>query len=1675
MASETQAIQDITNKLIELRAQLKETTAEMEKLQNAINTSAYGKDQNMANAFLESQKRGIKELQIEVERLDKQWQTLFTSKLRQLPQLPGPSGQAVDVTSQQKRQAAIDKRRAALKRESDASNISVEGLPANYIESWNQIGRAIPQAAQALRGFLDTNKIAFTDLQKISLDENTGFAQFSGQIERAQGAVETFSYILDSETGLRKYSGQIEYTNGITEKFTKVTDASGKSVNKSMKDGFDPKAFDDYGKQAKKLLETIDRLKFSTEDLKDVQEEASTGIRRYTLAKRDDEGVMRRATITTDKWGNILQDTQKRFRGFFSTIARNTAEVLKWTVAVQLTYKPLMKMYELVEIMIENEAKLADITIALGESYESLNDIFKISADVAEQTGSSIKGVLEGYELAYRATGGIPDNVERANTAQQLLIDSMILSKVSTLDQATALDTLAGGLLQIKEPLDSGQQLLDKWVAVSKRANVSIATLAESFAITASSAEGAGLSLDELNGIIAVVAENTTLSATEAGNAVRAFISGFQTDTAVRELSRFGVLVKTSGQESLDFLDVMYQVRNLFDKELISQSQLNEIAEAIGGGARRGAQVVAFLKNLERVQEVATVSSLAQGDAQEALAIKMETLKTKSTQLENAFVKLGQSLGTEGGLLDGAKIALDVMTKMVNVVSKLTDALGTGVPVLVAYAVAMSQINKVGGISAFGGIASNALLGMQTGGGGVEYKGDFATFSKAMNETVGLDKIRNKTLGNMAAYLKTSAGMGRAIGGIGVGLQAAGSFASGDTERGVGNLIGGAAALAMSSSPMMAIAGSAIGGAFVDYVYGQESEFKDLFAGVLDPTEKPESELSEIEKLQKKQQDLVDSMVDSVHPIRLAWTQAFSAIQAFVAPKRGQELTHVQAALVTLNRASRDEELDNYYAQINKLSEHEKVLAGEIIKSLPIYDERNKLIKENKPLIDSLVQSYRDLAFEERLAGDITNKQFNDINKILSSLGTSAGGYVAAFGNEFIKLNKDVNNTAEAFENIALALTHGNEADISYLLSLLTDIAEAQYNIKEGGDLVANQSIISDREVKGAKAISMILKDIQKSSYKTPTIIEALGLSNKELALVIKNAEAARDARNKALFDLGLIDKTYTQNEFENIFDPIMLDVGRSGAEQLILGLSEADFKGAMDDLVDAGKVTLEEGFGFMDFSDISAEQLKSMAAESLRLSSMLDIATGGGIDFDFKTFAAIVDGQIIGPITAEMTILQMLAKELIDVNEEQVEGIYNLPSDGSFYVPFEGYAKGFGGGGGGGLQDIIKALEVFASQFPQPEKDMGEPLPLVQEVTPEGLISGYVPEKTLEDYFGPMPGTDPYEPLRSYDVEAIQTIEPEQLEKSDQLIDGEIGSKFYAGVEAFGLAADKIAEWINKLFGKEEEALQSGGGAGGAEIYDAIKGLNLEQIFAYVSSGQFAEDAMINAPSTGEQYDKVVEGLQNLSKFNFYEVGEEIASSIGNFFKGLFGEEEVLQSGGGSGGVLKSTVAPAPDAGILEALNAILSMNSFDDVYAYFNSGGFHDDMMKGSADPGEVFHKLLKIFEGLELFNLYDEGEEGGILSNIAEAIRSLFTGGEDNTVGPTSYMNDSISDLVTATQQLNETGQLQLALEINSDTKLTLDSQIISTVVKNFVYEEMLKRESAMSASTTKTFQI
>ena len=925
------------------------------------------------------------------------------------------------------------------------------------------------------------------------------------------------------------------------------------------------------------------------------------------------------------------------------------------------------------EIMIANEAKLADITIALGQATSDVSKIFKVAADVADETGESVQGVLEGYELAVRATGGVSNSIERVAAAQTLLKDSMILSKLSSLNQAEAMDTLAGALRQLGLGFDSGIDLIDKWVAVSKNANVSVETLAESFAITSASASSAGLSLNELNGIITVVAENTTLSATEAGNAVRAFISGFQTNKAQKELSNFGIAVQTSTGDAVGFYDVMSEINTLFTAGIISSAELNKIGEAIGGGARRGAQVVATIKDLSRVQEVAAVSALAFGDAEDALEIKLGTVQTKLTELGNAFQKLAQGLGENSGLLEMFKGLIAVGDGLVETMTSLTEIMGKSLPTILAVSYALSQIRKSGG---FGALGSRLALG--------------GSFSKGAGKVIGAT--------GLAAPLIAGAAITNAL--------------QDNKAAAIGNVVGGAIGTtigAVLGGPLGATIGAgigvSIGDSFVTSVLQYKFEFSEFFRDTRSEAEKERERIGEepVSKGKTREEVIAEGiekvMADikgNITPLGTAFVQfAKNARITFdnISRKEEDDLGTVSKEQAALGFATPEQ---------SKRLEQLKGLTAERRGPTVVDTTQIKLARDYADELGNIKTKLHEQLDSQIVLGEVSDKQYKDSKASLVGIVTNVTKLYSSIGD----LNAPTGDVTKQFEELAEIITYMSTeertmitqliGDLNVLYGSLDAIKEAGGEIEIGGKIlnVAGTQKDIDTVTDRIRTFINTMEELQNAAQFTlPGIVDVQGLDKKGFDTVMARVNAQFSEEFAAGVENGFINGL-EQTDITSTFEPFYVDFGDNIGLQLVRGVRESSFVSELKEATEEGLIAGIETASkksLKDFRNLSGAEFTTYAQQSVQLGQALNEAFGLDLEFD-PIVAAVSDG--FTEATANSFIMQMLMRDLIDVNEKQLEGVYNLPADASFYVPFTGYSLGQGeGGGGGGSFDSLMSM----------------------------------------------------------------------------------------------------------------------------------------------------------------------------------------------------------------------------------------------------------------------------------------------------------------------------------------------------------------------------------------------
>lgn len=1049
---------------------------------------------------------------------------------------------------------------------------------------------------------------------------------------------------------------------------------------------------------------------FAPENLYQTRLEESTGIQSFDFKKVDEyTGAVRKATIATNKYGEILVDTQKRFRSFGDAIVRDTVEVLKWSIAVGIVYGTIQKLQEAIKSAIDNQSKLVDINIALGRAQGNLNDIFENAARISRQTGENLSGVLDGYVQAYRAAGDARTEFEKTTIANKFLTDSLILSKLSALDQAEALDILSGALKQLQEKGDTTDQmfqrsseLLDKWVVTTRNANVDLATLATAFSVTSESADNAGLSVEELNGVIAVLAEKLgALSPKEAGNTVRALIGGIYSESAAKALAQYGIAVTDASGKSRDFLEIMQQINELSKAGLISEDQLNKLALTLGGGVRRGQQYLAFLTSIDKVYSLVGKQANSTGAAQDALGQKLNTVETSVTNLGNAFMELAQSLGNEGGVLDMMKTFLGVATSLVEVLNGLTKAAGTAGPALVAVlagAAYFSGENK--------GPRMQGLMGL-LGGIGPRYAPPAPGMEGPAQRTgsTGLSAYNFLTGGTTGGKV--------AVGALGGILPAIGNLQKGDALSAGANIAGGiVGSLLTAGNPIGAVIGAAIAGTLTkslqEWFDTNTDTAENFFSGALGrafaAAQNPPSggsvttyqeERTTREQELYKQLFKLSSGFGGEGTARFGTgilagganlgSQILAPILTMLTGKQAEPLNYTQEDIATLFAYAKDNEetrrIVQELADIQK--QKEKEAGGGAVQGTTTLVREEEIRKANEDFFASYAREVSSKLLQKVTTGEITAKESVTARERLPKAEASAVQLQATVGEAFQGVT-GIATEQESLKRLMDILISAPEEATLQLAAMNSEINSLTKLIGEakGGTVLFQEkqlstieasSLLTEKIVEQTSALKGLNTAYARAQIKLPQVMDYTEVTKKQSESLIEDARIKQEAELRAILP-GISDadlQTYVEG-----LEPIWLKL-KDGYQQ-VFNIDPKYLDEVRDFAIEAGKILKDN----IDFSFFEADKFNIARQYYQGTKSKLEQA--GYVAKEEAQIVMLDDGTIQN-LTYDNKIMSLLMSQLVDISRKQLDGIYNLPTDASFYIPAQAAAY-FPGGGEGGL-----------------------------------------------------------------------------------------------------------------------------------------------------------------------------------------------------------------------------------------------------------------------------------------------------------------------------------------------------------------------------------------------------
>ena len=1035
------------------------------------------------------------------------------------------------------------------------------------------------------------------------------------------------------------------------------------------------------------LEEQFTKHGYTAQNIKTMSTQQPSGVTSVQFTKIGESGVPNNMELTVDRMGGVLNRTRRQLLGFTDSVIRNTGELLKWSIGIGIVYGSYYKLQQLFQLAIDNQTKLVDVTVTLGDSQRTVNDIFNDAAAIAQKTGENLNGVLESYTMVYRAVGAVQDPIDRTTAANKLLYDTTVLNKLSNLDAASSIDVLSGALRQIALPGEAaadsfarGTKLLDSWVAITKHANVDMATLATAFSVTAESALNSGMSIDQLNAVITTLSEKIGgLGGKETGNAVRALIGGVYQQQAVDILQRYGIAVTDSEGKMRDFLKISQDIYDLYRAGIIDTTELNKIGYTLGGGVRRGQQYVAFLTDMERVNQVAAISAAANGDAQAALERKLATVQTSSTRLSNSFQGLAQAMGDRGGLLESATNFNTILGSIVLGLTQVVQLVGPATTSLIALGAVMAYTG-IGGISARNRINYPFMMA----GGSLQDRG------MAMSQTSNLAGQITNVGGIRGALGNAMSGAGRLVSNNGLAMTLGAIPAIGNLTAGrggqavadvVGAILGG---LATGGSPVGVVIGSAAAEALYSTIVDKKSQFSDFFSEIWSTTkEKTPTDTTQADK-EKAAMDAAFALMGKgqlggAGGAKLA-SNAYSSLVTAGAPLInlfGQNFEGVKPVQFAQMWSERKFGADSKEAQqLAKLIEDAR--KGAEYTTLPeaetqYYTKEKAIGDAFKNVFSKSTELQRSKTLEQRRNLEITSKQADEAIKRAMGTGATIGGIYQTMGGTPVTSPENVKKIAELTKSYNAA-TQEDQTLLAQLVSQYKDLSVSYESAMKAGSDEADA--IKEKMVAVQEEVGVTIEVMDKARLKAeqakftiPGTIQTKGITGAQMKDVDKLAHEIQQ-REVEFFRSQNIPGFDEQNinEMMATAEPLFVDMGDQMGFYISQGLLDQDyFSQALQKMAEEGIGNL--GYQFMDVTQAQFDQAMKGYAP---LKSSITGAGGTVEETPLLTFFSDSTNPML--MTKDWKLVQYLLQEILKVNEKQLDGMYNLPSGSSFYVPFQAW-----------------------------------------------------------------------------------------------------------------------------------------------------------------------------------------------------------------------------------------------------------------------------------------------------------------------------------------------------------------------------------------------------------------
>lgn len=894
------------------------------------------------------------------------------------------------------------------------------------------------------------------------------------------------------------------------------------------------------------------------------------------------------------------QQSQSVFSSLGSTFKEAFSAYSLANVMQDMLYKIADGAREAVGTVKELNDSITSLEMATGENYNTVKQMMSQYNEMGQELGSITTDIAEGADSWLRQGKSVQET-------NQLLKDSMVLSKVSDLSASDSTQYLTSAMNGYKVAAEDVMSIVDKVSQVDLYSATDAGGLMEAMSRVSTTANTAGVSMDKLLGYLATTGEVTQRSMSSIGESFKTIFARMSDikaqnyelvdeDGTVELLSdvesslkKVGIDLRKTVTEYNSYDDVL---DNLADKwGSLNQVQQNELSKAFAG-VRQQEVFRTLMENYDRVKKYTKLAEDSAGTAEKKFNDNyLSSLEAKTQSLKASLESLSSSLISDdmyAGVLDGTKAIVDFTEK--------------------------TQILKgtLAGLGTAGGIFAFQKIGSWVG----EAVKEFSNLGTAMDmlKSGSVDTSGFKDLLSLTQNLSKSQ----------TELVLSSTELT-DAQR-VAILTGQGMSASEAEAAVSAMGLSTANAAATTSTLSLGTAFKGLWATLM------------------------------ANPLILVATGVTAAVSAYSAYQQS-----VQESVSSAKEAGQkfSENTSSLQDNIAKVQELRSQLASGTLSESEAYQAKSDLLSIQNQLSDSygsqaqgidLVNGKLDeqIAKMQSLAQEEAKKYLNEekagIDKAQSEMNKNRGYKLGTFSNWDIR-SKDTKNTLEKVKDIAdqikgidfgtdergqgaiFKFTGKAEDAEESINSFMDKIRDLKSEMQDNGQDTTFLDSILDQSSKSLKKNKDILdeyQDINKQALEAQMTSEGFG-KNKPATVYddYKNAvekyndaltsgdtskiESAESAFNKVKESVNSVTKSYP--EFKSLFDEVgdSLDESAVKAYDFQKALNDSSMKDVVSQFKDLQDVDLK-GISFDDKTTAKGEEaLKSVVDKAIELGVVSD------------------------------------------------------------------------------------------------------------------------------------------------------------------------------------------------------------------------------------------------------------------------------------------------------------------------------------------------------------------------------------------------------------------------------------------------------------------------------------